>query len=724
MQCRNLLHSALIGCAAITLIAPLVRATCSDAPSNENVLWYASTNLTGCPAGETTGVASHASRVRIAIDYSDMDCNYNAGVPPESIYVTWQNRSGNVTVNDKTTNTYADDSTDASGHTNVTLPSLSGNGTIRVWVTVSGADQGFQDVVIRTLDTDANGRITASDTTSATDVNWSGSVTSTDKNMILAHVDHWRRNALHGTLVRRTSLCDTCPDHHPNTKGEGALSWSPSQRYIAYTAFVGYASDTACKVFVVPSAPTDGNLMRQITNAPTTGHDYDPSWSPLNGVIVFDRADTMLISKGLFGNFGSVDTTDHIISHSNKTGCNDGGDNWPAVSPDGQWVVFSRCKGYAPPTLPGGWALWKVPIAGGLPTVLTDTTTSSTDKYAQWSANGQTIVFQRNDPGLGNQWRLFKVAATGGSTTQIFVGPTSYADSVLRDAVQPSYSPDDSILTFEYGNRHPSLGSQFTHTLNPLLSSPDSTKIIPNYASFLLRGEEAVMTPRLSADGTRLALNTSQIWAGRRNMNLPPAFTSITGTPTGTLTVSDTASVVSSDWDTYDTKTEYVVNASDPESNTITYNAFFRPAWMNWDAGTRTLSGTPGSGNIGKVYYVKLLATTASGGSDSFIFKITVATTGPMMIDRGALAPTLQVISDNPTQGPLLVRFAAPPNMVTRLIVFDVAGRRVASLEGKGISTLRWDGRARGSKRIGPGIYMYRAEVANVRKSGKVVIVR
>ena len=158
----------------------------------------------------------------------------------------------------------------------------------------------------------------------------------------------------------------------------------------------------------------------------------------------------------------------------------------------------------------------------------------------------------------------------------------------------------------------------------------------------------------------------------------------------------------------------------------IAYKAFFYPtAWMSWNAGTQTLSGTPGYGDIGKVYYIKLLATTASGGSDSFILKLGIhVTEAPMSMGRGWIEPSLQVISDNPTQGPLLVRFAAPPNVITRLTVFDVAGRRVALLDGIGVSTLRWDGRARGSKNIEPGIYMYRAEVANVRKNGKVVIVR
>ena len=43
------------------------------------------------------------------------------------------------------------------------------------------------------------------DTANVLDLNYDGNRNGTDKALVLAHVDHWHRNLLHGTLVRRTS---------------------------------------------------------------------------------------------------------------------------------------------------------------------------------------------------------------------------------------------------------------------------------------------------------------------------------------------------------------------------------------------------------------------------------------------------------------------------------------------------------------------------------------
>jgi len=110
-------------------------------------------------------------------------------------------------INDKGASIFADDSTNGSGQARVTIPSFSGCGTVTLRLFVSGIDKGTKSVVVRTTDTNADGVVTASDQTGACDLNYNG--TAADGTIFSAHTDHWRRNALHDTLVRRTNYCET-----------------------------------------------------------------------------------------------------------------------------------------------------------------------------------------------------------------------------------------------------------------------------------------------------------------------------------------------------------------------------------------------------------------------------------------------------------------------------------------------------------------------------------
>lgn len=153
--------------------------------------------------------------------------------------------SGNVVVNDKGTKVFADDSTTICGVTFITIPSLSGCGVMNVDLFVAGVNQGAVAVVVRTTDTNADGRVTSGDTNSPCDLNYDHFSNIVDAGIVNIHADHWRRNALHGTLVRRTNYCETCPEGAVNTRGGSILSWSPSQRFNAHTAFVDAAPSTA-----------------------------------------------------------------------------------------------------------------------------------------------------------------------------------------------------------------------------------------------------------------------------------------------------------------------------------------------------------------------------------------------------------------------------------------------------------------------------------------------
>src|SRR5207249_2000214 len=98
-------------------------------------------------------------------------------------------------------------------------------------------------------------------------------------------------------------------------------------------------------------------------------------------------------------------------------------------------------------------------------------------------------------------------------------------------AVQPSVSPDGAILIAGVGPSFFGTRKVVTRTLDLGLPSLDTTKAIANYPDTAYAANAAnhgfpVLSPRQSYDGTRLALGSKQVYAARRNMNLPPQFVS------------------------------------------------------------------------------------------------------------------------------------------------------------------------------------------------------
>src|SRR5262249_46667889 len=133
-----------------------------------NVRWSADDSIAACPAGDTLvfshpAAHPHPSRLRIGVEYFDNNCAPRVHVPPDSIWVSYATSSGNVVVNDKGAQVFADDSTDGCGFARVTIPSLSGFGTLTVYVYVSGVLQGSRPIIVRTTDQNADGRTAQDD---------------------------------------------------------------------------------------------------------------------------------------------------------------------------------------------------------------------------------------------------------------------------------------------------------------------------------------------------------------------------------------------------------------------------------------------------------------------------------------------------------------------------------------------------------------------------------
>ncbi len=397
-------------------IAARSHADCGMSPlggvQEGNVVWGLKDSLSACPAGDSV-LAGHPCRLRIALYYFDSNCNPKVGVPPESIWVTIQSTTGNLKVNDEGAKVFADDSTDGAGLARITVPSFSGFGSVTVRLTVSGAGQGNKTASVRTADFDASGRVTLDDylpSPPACDLNYDGSKDNNDRSLVLPHAVglHWHRNALFGTPVRRTMACSYCPPRSLGTLG-GDYSWSPNGRMFALSIFdTNYVGGNDCTINLVPADPSVGNLPARFTNPPAGFHDYSPAWSPVGDRIYWERQDSDIIYKGIWGQ--STDTTTHTLSISGILANNTLEDT--AISPDGNTIAFHN------QVANGGFRIFTVPVSGGQATRITpDTAGIVYDQFPRWSPDGTTIVFYRQTYPSGNTpvAVVYKVPASGGT---------------------------------------------------------------------------------------------------------------------------------------------------------------------------------------------------------------------------------------------------------------------------------------------------------------------
>lgn len=672
-------------------------------------------SVAACPAGDTLSTTvTRPSRLRIAVQYLNNAGSPRVGVPPESVWVSFLTVGGNVKVSDKAFATYADDSTNSQGKCWITIPSVSGCGTLRVTLNVSGFNQGFKNVTIRTADQDASGRVDSADLGPGAqcDLNYSGSVTIQDLQLVIAHSEHWRRLALHGTLVKRTNLCDTCPGHDPNTFGEGRSFWSPNGRWLAYTIHDGDVV-SSCNAYIVASDPKDGTSPKKVTHVTTAfGSVYDPTWSPLGHELAYERLGLGLYRKGIVGL--AMDTSEVAVITVSGT------DRvvYPVYSPDADSLAFSFVHSSA-------FDLSTIPVAGGSRRTLTaNAVTNLDDRYPTWSVDGKIILFDRQDPALSNRQHLYKIPITAdpsdGDDAVLFFGPTGNETSNT-----PFYSPDSQVVVASLGVRVAPISLQLA-TLETTKSAADVKPIRSNYAPY----RAPFLFPVPSPDGTRITLaaldpqvpgaQSSQLFASRRNMNMPPQFTSI-----GPVSVVDSTAVaalcVSQSNEYY-----YNVYASDPEGDPIAFSAYYlRSPWMAFSGNQLILA--PG-GTLGATYNVVLQATTPSGGTDRIIAQITVGCFSPSPArahrEHVATDEPRKVDGPNPTNGEFVVWPGDGTDVATRLRVFDLSGRQIANIQGSGSAPLIWNGRDRDDNAVRPGLYFYHVISGETSRRGRVVVAR
>ena len=163
-------------------------------------------------------------------------------------------------------------------------------------------------------------------------------------------------------------------------------------------------------------------------------------------------------------------------------------------------------------------------------------------------------------------------------------------------------------------------------------------------------------------------------------------------------------------------------NGDSPDA--LTYHAsFFPDAWMDWNPSTRTLSGDPPNGTLGKTYFVKFWVTTPSGGTDSFIGVITVSNILSRSAEQAASHRAVPT-GPNPTSGIFSVAAPSNPRVEARLKIFDLGGRLVAVVRGSGDGQITWEGRDRSGAMAPAGVYLWLLDAADQSQKGRLVLMR
>jgi hypothetical protein len=352
----------------------------------------------------------------------------------------------------------------------------------------------------------------------------------------------------------------------------------------------------------------------------------------------------------------------------------------------------SGCISSTPRRITSKFHIYKINLDTRALTALTSGS-SNDDRFPSWTPDGGAVLFERNVS--GSTYGIYEVPASGGTVSQVY-SSSSFA------AILPTAVPDGRIVLASVA---PS-GLYVTRSIEPSLTSPHG---IANYPAFA-GGVVGEIHPVMSPDGTRAAFvgtkpgggDARQLWAVRRNMNLPPTLAGI-----GNKTVH------------HGDLLQFTVSASDPESNPLAYTAAPLTNGMTFVSTTRTFAWTPPVGSEG-VYYVRFTASDSSGGADWEAIHIYVT---PLPA-RPLLSAIALSDGGNPSSSGFSIATPYRAGADAELLVYNVAGRRIARCIGPSGGALKWNAVEDSGRQAAPGIYFYSLRVKDVLQQGRWVVVK
>jgi Tol biopolymer transport system component len=189
----------------------------------------------------------------------------------------------------------------------------------------------------------------------------------------------------------------------------------------------------------------DGSDVRQITNLAPDNAAGNHAWSADGKQIVLSQC-SVADCRGEIWLMNADGSNHHRVLKSSNL------DNWtPSFSPDGMWIVFSRCK-----LTVESCALFKMRTDGSEVTAVTQFKLGVQDFWPSYSADGQTVAFSS----FGRRGIVSAIYRLGPTDK----GPVPVTPAAL-DAQFSDWSPDASSIAYSSHGSSPQ--NQDIRLINP-----------------------------------------------------------------------------------------------------------------------------------------------------------------------------------------------------------------------------------------------------------------
>ncbi len=207
--------------------------------------------------------------------------------------------------------------------------------------------------------------------------------------------------------------------HNPDVQEEG-LAWNVRIEKTVPDTYNGYRDGILSSNLEIMNV-FDGTRKIIYTDS---GRFEAPNWMPDGKRILFNGGGSIYtipveggIPQKLNTGFANRNNNDHVISF------------------DGKWLAISH---HREGMTGGGSTVYYLPLAGGEPVLVTD----STPSYLHgWSADGKEVVYTAQRINKSPAYNIYKKAIKGGAEIQLTFNQTGLADG-------PEYSPDGKYIYY------------------------------------------------------------------------------------------------------------------------------------------------------------------------------------------------------------------------------------------------------------------------------------
>ncbi len=156
-------------------------------------------------------------------------------------------------------------------------------------------------------------------------------------------------------------------------------------------------------------------------------------------------------------------------------------------------------------------------------------------------------------------------------------------------------------------------------------------------------------------------------------------------------------------------------------------NGSVLPSWLTFNAGTRTLSGTPRQAEIDTI---KITAANKDTVSATCSFRITVTTSTGIVKEKSQLPKETHLLQNypNPFNPSTVISYQLSVSSNVNLKIYDTLGREIRTLvnsfQSAGEHSVTWDATNNSNNPVCSGVYFYKMETSGMSFQNKMILVR